>query len=153
LKKWGWNDMENRDEHEELDKEHIRMMNDKNTIIETLSAAGWKKTDKANVVNMAEMEYDNGQMHLEIEHDPQDNSVVFRMLGPHGELFFVAYYEDKLTPWLQALIAIQNALNEKNYQEYIRQLLPICPMFIDTGEDLVPLIDNETALSINDTGF
>ncbi|MDY0094760.1 MAG: hypothetical protein RBT80_18860 [Candidatus Vecturithrix sp.] len=118
------------------------MHNDKDIIIATLGAAGWQKTDKAKVVSMAEMQYDNGQMHLEIEHDPQDDSVIFRMFGPHGELFFVAYYTEQLTAWLQALIAIQDALNEQNYQEHIRQLLPICPLFVDTGEDLVPLLDD-----------
>ncbi len=122
------------------------MDNDQEIIIATLGAAGWEKTDKANVVSMAEMQYDNGQMHLELEHDPQDDSLIFRMFGPHGELFFVVYYKEKLAVWLQGLIAIQDALNEQNYQEYIRQLLPICPLFVDTGEDLVPLIDDETAL-------
>ena len=121
------------------------MNSDKDIIIATLGAAGWEKTDKAKVVSMAEMQYDNSRMHLEIEHDAQDDSLIFRMFGPHGELFFVVYYEEKLATWLQALIAIQDALNEKNYQEYICQLLPIYHLFVDTGEDLVPLINDEVS--------
>ncbi|MBN2135400.1 MAG: hypothetical protein JW737_06680 [Acidobacteria bacterium] len=124
------------------------MNTDKDLIIETLDAAGWKKTDKARIVSMAEMEYDNNQMHLELEHDDSDDSVIFRMFGAHGELFFVAYYEDKLTEWLNALIAIQDFLNEQNYQEYIRQLLPICPLYIDNGEDLIPLTDDDPDVEI-----
>lgn len=120
------------------------MNDDKDIIIETLGAAGWAKPDKAKVVSMAEMEYDNERVHLEIEHDPSDDSLIFRLFGHHGELFLVVYYKEQLSEWLHALIAIQNKLDEQNYQEYIRQLLSICPIFFDTGEDLVPLVDDDT---------
>jgi hypothetical protein len=55
-------------------------------IINQLSSAGWNKTDKTKTSPVAELEYDNGNMHLEVEHDDSDNLVIIRIPGSDGVL-------------------------------------------------------------------
>lgn len=113
-------------------------------IIKTLTEAGWKKTLKAETVGKAEMEYDNGSVTLVVEpgSDPGwlDLSVFDR--SDQGSDFSLDCKE-KFTEALTTIISFQDKISFDDYKQYLTQLLQVCEVYVDDGDDFVPLLEND----------
>ena len=112
-------------------------------IIKTLTDAGWKKTVKGEALGKADMQYDNGSVTLEVEQasDPGwlDLSVFDR--SEDGSDFSLNC-SGKLNEVLATIISFQDKVSFDDYKQYLTQLLQVCSeIYVDTGDDFVPLLE------------
>lgn len=125
-----------------------KQLQDQTLILESLENAGWVKTDKASVITLAELSYRNEFMTIEVEHNWRRSVIFFRLFSDDGDIFFMVEYREKLNELLKVFIALQDKISPANYNDYIRKILKLCPnSFLDSGDDLIPLIDDEDSES------
>ena len=121
-----------------------------NSLVKTLGDAGWKKTHKGEQLGKAEMEFNNGKVTLQMGTTSEPGQITFSIFeSPQEGSDFVLECPDKIGDVLKTVISFQNNISFDDYKQYLSQLVQVCPKTsVDTGDDLVPLIeddDNEDA--------
>ncbi|MCG7527755.1 hypothetical protein MHW47_25365 [Streptomyces sp. OfavH-34-F] len=110
---------------------------DRNHIIDRLKSAGWKMAAGAERLGRAALEYDNGQMLLEVEQDFERRELTFSLTSPSGEgLTVYPVYGDALEPTLDALTGFQTRITPENFRITLIELVEACPeVYMQDGED------------------
>jgi hypothetical protein len=116
-----------------------------NLLVKTLTDASWKKTDRGEKLGKAEMEFNNGKVTLQMGTAFEPGQVAFAIFeSPEEGSDFVLDCPDKLADVLKTVISFQNQISFDDYKQYLSQLVQVCPKtYVDTGDDLVPLIDED----------
>ena len=114
-------------------------------LVKTLSDAGWKKTHRGETLNKPEMEFNNGQVTLQIGMRPEPGWITFAIFDlPDEGSDFALECPDKLAAVLKTVISFQNKISFDDYKSFLGELVQVCPKtYVDTGDDLVPLIDDD----------
>src|SRR5262245_16324706 len=114
------------------------------SIIKTLTDAGWKKTTKGETFGKADMAYDNGSVTLEVETSWKPGWVNLSIYDRSGDgSDFSMNCPDNLSQLLVAIVSFQDKISFKDYKRFLSQLVGICPkIYVDTGDELVPLVDD-----------
>ena len=114
-------------------------------LVKTLSDAGWKKTHRGETLNKPEMEFNNGQVTLQIGTRPEPGWITFTIFdSPDEGSDFALECPDKLAAVLKTVISFQNKISFDDYKSFLSELVQVCPKtYVDTGDDLVPLIDDD----------
>ncbi len=115
------------------------------TLVEMLTTAAWKKTRKGQIFDKAELEYANNQMHLEVEYGDRHDSLYLTLADRTGkEIALVIRFEKKLEDIIRAITDFQDKITPSNFREHVRTIVRMgVPVFVDTGEELVPVVDDE----------
>lgn len=115
------------------------------TLVEMLTAAGWKKTRKGQLFDKAELEYANNQMHLEIEYGERHDALYLTLADRTGkEIALMIRFEKKLDDIIRTITDFQDKITPSNFREHVRTIVRMgAPVFVDTGEELVPVVDEE----------
>jgi hypothetical protein len=116
-----------------------------NLLVKTLTDAGWKKTHRGEKLGKAEMEFNNGEVTLQIGARSEPGWITFAIFDePEEGSDFALECPDKLADVLKTVISFQNKISFDDYKPYLSELVRVCPKtFVDTGDDLVPLIDDD----------
>jgi hypothetical protein len=111
-------------------------------LIKILQESGWTKTEKGEAFGVAELEYNNDEMILQVDHLLDNESIAFRLFSNSQELFLIIKFEDSLREIINKIINIQDDIAVDNCKVLLKQLISICPeIYVDTGEELIPLVD------------
>jgi hypothetical protein len=119
-------------------------LDEQSTIIQRLTGAGWKQTERGTVFKTANMEYQNKTMQLEVDYGYEKDSFYFSLYDHEGKgIDLIIYFEDKLKQLLDTVISFQDEISPNNYREYIRRILSVCSStYLDMGDETVPLVDD-----------
>jgi hypothetical protein len=114
-------------------------------LVEALTAAGWKRTRKGQLFDKADLEYANNQMHLEVEYGDRHDSLYLTLADRTGkEIALVIRFEKKLEDTIRTITDFQDKITPSNFREHVRSIVRMgVPVFVDTGEELVPVVDDE----------
>jgi len=114
-------------------------------LVKTLSDAGWKKTHRGEKLGKPEMEFNNGEVTLQIGTRPEPGWITFAIFdSPEEGSDFAIDCPDKLASVLKTVISFQNKISFDDYKQYLSELVQVCPKtYVDTGDDLVPLVDSD----------
>ena len=118
---------------------------DRDTIIATLRAAGWERTETGELCGSANLVFDNGTLALEVDHtDSRErrsmNLVFIRADG--DEVMIHVSFGERLPQVLSAITARQAAIDGERWRDLVDDVLRICPdgVFAYDGDELVPLV-------------
>jgi hypothetical protein len=116
-----------------------------NLLVKTLADAGWKKTFRGEKLNKPEMEFNNGKVTLQIGTRPNPGWMTLGIFDtPEEGSDFALECPDKLADVLKTVISFQNKISFDDYKQYLSELVQVCPKtYVDTGDDLVPLLDED----------
>lgn len=132
-----------------------QQLNHRQTIMQTLSAAGW---DDPSVGNWFEeglwaefeavMEFDNLALELSIHYHAEDESIYFYIRNfSGGRILLIIYFGGQLQKVLETITSFQYYISPQTYQKYIRQILRVCANTFavvgEQGDQLVQLVDEE----------
>jgi hypothetical protein len=127
-------------------EEKKRQMQEQSVIIQMLTSAGWKKTGRGELSNVANLEYQNKMMDLEVDYHDEDGSIYLSMYD-HDEngIELIIYFHDKLGELLSVISSFQDEISSTNYKDYLEKILTVCPCtYLDTDGEHV-LLTNDTA--------
>jgi len=115
------------------------------TLVEMLTAAGWKKTRKGQIFDKAELEYANNQMHLEVEYGDRNDSLYLTLADRTGkEIALAIRFGKNLKDIIRTITDFQDKITPSTFREHVRTIVRMgVPVFVDTGEELVPVVDDE----------
>jgi hypothetical protein len=113
-------------------------------IIKTLSEAGWKKTVKAESLGKAEMEYNNGSFTLVVEQgsDPGWLDLSVFDSSDQGSDFSLDC-KGRISEVLKTIVSFQDKISLTDYKQYLTELVKVCEIYVDTGDDFVPLVEDD----------
>jgi hypothetical protein len=118
-------------------------LEDKDTIIRTLEAAGWSRTSGGATMDLAILFYDNGSITLRAEQDDDDDEreLILELTKPDGTLVLYADHGEgnNLDALLKALVGSQDDITGENFQDHVRRWLQACPdIYYQEDEDADP---------------
>lgn len=107
---------------------------ERDQIIRELGAAGWQGTVKNDRFDSGEfveceasMEYNGANMTLAVEYDAKGRCLFLRLAAGTRKLLLRIDYGESLASLLAKLVGFQAQLNQKNFQEFVRELARLCP--------------------------
>jgi hypothetical protein len=114
-------------------------------LVKTLAGAGWKKTYRGEKLNKPEMEFNNGEVTLQIGTRPDPGWITLAIFDePEEGSDFALECPDNLADVLKTVISHQDKISFDDYKQFLSALVQVCPKtYVDTGDDFVPLIDND----------
>jgi len=112
-------------------------------LIKTLTGAGWKKSVRGEKLGKADMEFNNGEVTLQVHTRSDPGWIIFSIFeSPEEGSDFAIRAPNELATVLNTITSFQNEISFDNYKEYLSQLVAVSPeIYVDTGDDLIPLKD------------
>ena len=124
-------------------------LNERKIVLEHLASNGWKtevwQDDRQNGVIIEpeiEAKYEGPILDLYLEYQGKNHFLVFGMLTDGGELLLRLrlYPKNNLLQLLMQITKVQLTLDNDNYPELVKALIPLCdPLLIETEEGLFQL--------------
>lgn len=119
-------------------------LEDRDTVIRTLTAAGWKDTSQGNwferdlwAQHEATLEYNNGSMILRAALSVENRSIDTRIEDFGGGAIALSIsYGEQLTTVLDTIISVQDTTTPETYQDSVQVLVQHCPeVYVLAGAD------------------